>query len=45
MFYYFCANFKNHRMKRLTILWLVVLGLGFVFQACNDHKTYAEMKE
>ena len=45
MFYYFCANFKNHRMKRLSILWLVVLGLGFVFQACNDHKTYAEMKE
>ena len=32
-------------MKKLGIIWAFVFGLGFVFQACNDHKTYAEMKE
>ena len=32
-------------MKKFSIWCLLLLGLGFVFQACNDQKTYAEMKE
>ena len=32
-------------MKKLGILWMLVFGLGFAFQACDNHKTYAEMKE
>ena len=32
-------------MKKLSILFLLVLGLGWMFQACNNDKTYAEMKE
>lgn len=43
--YYFCPDFKENRMKKLGILLLVMLGLGFAFQACDNHKTYAEMKE
>ena len=43
--YYFCPDFKENRMKKLGILLLVVFGLGLVFQACDNTKTYAEMKE
>ena len=32
-------------MKKLSIFFLLVLGLGWMFQACNNDKTYAEMKE
>ena len=32
-------------MKKLGILLLAVFGLGLAFQSCNNHKTYAEMKE
>ena len=32
-------------MKKLGILLMLVLGLGWMFQACNNDKTYAEMKE
>ena len=32
-------------MKKLGILLLVVFGLGLAFQACNNGKTYAELKE
>ncbi|MBQ8442426.1 MAG: DUF4827 domain-containing protein [Bacteroides sp.] len=32
-------------MKKFRILLMIVLGLGFVFQSCNNGKTYAEMKE
>ena len=32
-------------MKKLSILFLLVFGLGLMFQACDNDKTYAEMKE
>lgn len=32
-------------MKKLGILFLLVFGLGWIFQACDNDKTYAEMKE
>lgn len=32
-------------MKKLGILLALVFGLGFAFQACDNHKTYAELKE
>ena len=32
-------------MKKLSILFLLVFGFGCMFQACNNQKTYAEMKE
>ena len=32
-------------MKKLSILLMMVFGLGLAFQSCNDGKTYAEMKE
>lgn len=32
-------------MKKLGILLVMVFGLGIVFQACDNHKTYAELKE
>jgi len=32
-------------MKKLSILLMMVCGLGFFFQSCNEGKTYAEMKE
>ena len=32
-------------MKKLGILLLAVFGLGLAFQACDNSKTYAEMKE
>ncbi|MBQ2858113.1 MAG: DUF4827 domain-containing protein [Bacteroidaceae bacterium] len=32
-------------MKKLSILLMVVCGLGFTFLSCNDGKTYAELKE
>ena len=32
-------------MKKLGILWMMFLGLGFYLQSCNNGKTYAEMKE
>lgn len=32
-------------MKKLGILLWVVFGLGIILQACNDQKTYAELKE
>ncbi|WP_373837029.1 DUF4827 domain-containing protein [Bacteroides heparinolyticus] len=32
-------------MKKLTFLWLFLLLLGTVFQACSNTKTYAEMLE
>lgn len=32
-------------MKKLGILLVILCGLGFAFQACNNHKTYAELKE
>ena len=32
-------------MKKLGILLMLVVGLGGMFQACNNDKTYAEMKE
>ena len=43
--YYFCPDFKENRMKKIGILLLAMFGLGFAFQACDNHKTYAEMKE
>ena len=45
MIYYFCPDFKENRMKKIGILLLAMFGLGFAFQACDNHKTYAEMKE
>ena len=36
---------KEKEMKKLGILLLAVFGLGLAFQSCNNHKTYAEMKE
>ena len=32
-------------MKKLGVLLLVVFGLGLAFQACNNGKTYAELKD
>lgn len=32
-------------MKKLGILLVILCGLGFAFQACDNHKTYAELKE
>lgn len=32
-------------MKKLGILLALVFGLGLAFQACDNHKTYAELKE
>lgn len=32
-------------MKKLGILFMLVVGLGWMLQACNNDKTYAEMKE
>ena len=32
-------------MKKLSILWVIALGLGLAFQACNDGVTYAELKD
>ena len=45
MIYYFCRVFKDNEMKKISILLAVVFGLGLAFQACDNHKTYAEMKE
>lgn len=45
MIYYFCPVFKEYGMKKLGILLLIVFGLGLAFQACDNQKTYAEMKE
>lgn len=35
--------FKKQRMKKLTLLFLSLLAIGIIFQACDDTKTYAEM--
>ncbi len=32
-------------MKKLGVLMIIAFGLGFAFQACDNHKTYAELKE
>ena len=32
-------------MKKLTLLFVTLLCLGFMFQACDDTKTYAEQLE
>lgn len=32
-------------MKKFRIVLMMVLGLGWAFQSCNDGKTYAELKE
>lgn len=32
-------------MKKIGILIMMMIGLGIAFQACDNHKTYAEMKE
>ena len=32
-------------MKQIGLLWMMMFGLGFAFQACDNSKTYAEMKE
>ena len=32
-------------MKKLSILLMMVFGLGLAFQSCDNSKTYAEMKE
>ncbi len=32
-------------MKKLLLLFLILLAVGFSFQACDDTKTYAEMLE
>lgn len=45
MIYYFCRDFKRKSMNKTGILCALMFGLGLLFQACNDQKTYAEMKE
>ena len=45
MIYYFCREFNKSEMKKLSILLMVILGLGLFSQSCNDGKTYAELKE
>jgi len=45
MIYYFCPVINKNEMKKLSILLMVVCGLGFTFLSCNDGKTYAELKE
>ena len=45
MIYYFCREFNKSEMKKLSILLMMVLGLGLFTQSCNDGKTYAELKE
>ena len=32
-------------MKKLLLLFFILLAVGFSFQACDDTKTYAEMLE
>ena len=32
-------------MKKLGVLMIIAFGLGLAFQACDNHKTYAELKE
>ncbi len=32
-------------MKKLGVLMIIAFGLGFAFQACDNSKTYAELKE
>ena len=32
-------------MKKFGIVLMMVLGLGWLFQSCNNSKTYAELKE
>lgn len=32
-------------MKKLLLLFFILLAVGFTFQACDDTKTYAEMLE
>ena len=32
-------------MRKLSILWMVVLGFVLFSQSCNDGKTYAELKD
>ena len=45
MIYYFCRKFNRCRMKKFSILLMMVFGLAMSFQSCNNGKTYAEMKE
>ncbi len=45
MIYYFCPEINKNEMKKLSILLMMVCGLGLAIQSCNDGKTYAELKE
>lgn len=45
MFYYFCWEFNKREMKKLSVILMVIFGLGLFSQSCNDGKTYAELKE
>ena len=45
MIYYFCPKFNKSEMKKLSIILMMVLGIGLISQSCNNGKTYAELKE
>ena len=41
----FLLEFRIITMKTVRILCMMLIGLGFAFQSCDNHKTYAEMKD